>query len=407
MGVFSLERKLKQEVRLYDIAAGDGRLYRLSYPNRWLVPAQITEDEELAIFEYNLEELEPLEYLRGRPVIDRLRLLINIAQLEGLTEQYSFSVSPKNLYIDRNLEPMVLTRDLTSEDNRHNFVQEYIALASTLLAPKYSFEDYLEGGNSLCKNSDRIKELPLAGAATEIRNILKKQYEREEEIIRTQKILIDRRQRRFLQIVAPVCFVLFLVGAGFALYMHQVVLAREHAMLTANRAFLQEDFDRAIDALRPIDPMQMEREERFQLARAYIIAESLSPEQRAHILSGITLMTEDNILIYWISIGRMDYYNAIDIAMRVGDDELLLYALVKYEVSVQMDATRPGEERVALLADLNRQIDALRRNQEERREAVEESLAIDDVYAQEPDDLEAYDNEEYDEETPEDGGESQ
>lgn len=368
--MFSL---LKKEVRLYDLVAGDGRLYRLSYPNRWLVPVEIAQDGELAIFTYDLEGLRPLQDLRKRPLTDRLRFLINVAQLETLTDQYSFSITPENLYADYNLEPLVLMRDLKSDENRRDFAQEYRALAATLLAPKYSFADYLEGGADLFKKSSRLKEFPAEGTVLEVLGLLKKQYEREEEIIRGQKVLVDRRQRRFLRIAAPVCFVLFILGAGLALYMHQVVLAHETALVAANRAFLREDFDSAIDALRPIDPMQMGREERYQLARAYIISESLSPAQRAHILSGITLMTDDNLLLYWISIGRMEFYDAIDIAMRVGDDELLMFALVNHEVAVQLDTTRSGEEKAALLAEINRQIEALSRSQEERRVALEES----------------------------------
>ena len=398
--VFSLE--LKQEVRLYDLAAGEGRLYRLSYPNRWLAPVEITEDGESAIFAYKLEGLEPLDRLRKRTLSDRLRFLVNIAGLESLTTEYSFSLKPDNLYIDHNLNPQIIMRDLHSENNKHDFVQEYIALAATLLAPKYSFEDYLEGGSGLCKKNSRTKDFPTAETTLEILNNLKKQYAREEEIIRTQKVMVDRRQRRFLRIAAPVCFALFLIGAGLTFYMSQIVLAQETALLTASRAFLREDFDGAIDALHRVDPANMGREERYQLARAYIIAESLSPAQRTHILSGITLMTDDNILLYWISVGRMEFLDAIDIAMRVGDDELLLFALVGYEVAIQLDTTMTGEEKTALLSDINRQIEGLSRNQEERRTALEEAELAEllaEEEAGETDDTEA--------EAPEGEGESQ
>jgi type VII secretion protein EssB len=369
--------KLKKETRLYDLAAGEGRLYRLSYPNRLFVPVKITADEESAAFEYNLDELEPLENLRARPIIDRLRLLINIAGLESLSEEYSFSLAPDNLCVDRNLQPLILARDLLLEDNRHDFTEEYKALAGTLLASRYKFADYLEGGGGLYKKNKRLKGLPGASTVTGIRDILKAQYEKEAEINRTKKVLIDRRQRRFLRTAAPVCFVLFVLGAALAWYMNFVVLSHQSALLTANRAFLRENFDGAIDALRHIDPMSMAKEERYQLARAYVISESLSPQQRAQVLSGITLMTDDNLLLYWISLGRLKYDDAMDIAMRVGDDELLIYALLTYEVSVQIDTTRSGEEKTRLLSDLNQQIEALRKRQEEKQNAVDED-AIDD-----------------------------
>ena len=403
-----METTLKREVRLYELTAGDGRLYRLAYPSRWLVPVKISQSEEFAVFEYNLKELEPLENMRSRPLLDRLRLLINVAGLEELKEEYSFSLSPDNLYEDLNLEPLVLMRDLVSEDNRHDFVAEYKALAGTMLASKYSFADYLEGGEKLCRKSKRIKELLDAQTTQEVQNILKEKYERERQRIQTQKVLIDRRQKRFLTIVAPVCFVLFLAGAAAAAYMHFIVLPFENALLTANRAFLRENFDGAIDVLRPIDPTRMEREERFQLARAYIIAESLTPAQRAHILSDITLLTDDNLLLFWIYVGRLEHENAIDMAMRIGDDELLMYALVKYEVAVRMGHDGPGQERADLLDSLNQQIDTLRRRQEERRlELEEEAAALALAEAEAAALLDEYEDYEYENEYEEDAPEEE
>jgi uncharacterized membrane protein YukC len=84
-------------------------------------------------------------------------------------------------------------------------------------------------------------------------------------------------------------------------------------------------------------------------------------------------MTDDNLLLYWIQLGRIEYGAAIDTAKRIGDDELLLYGLVKYEMSVQLDTTMTGDEKESLLSSLNQQTEALKRSQEEKQKAIDEA----------------------------------
>ncbi|MDR2547684.1 MAG: hypothetical protein LBC96_09330 [Lachnospiraceae bacterium] len=366
-----MNNKLSKEVRLFDLTSKDSQLYRLSYQNRWLVPVDITSTEETAIFSFDITGLTPLTELYNHPQADQLRFLLNVSELICLTHQYDFSLSPENIFFNYNYEPRILMRDMTKEDNPRDFVKEYKALTATLLVQRYCYDDYLNSGHGLYKKSRCIKELWDTDTVIDIHEHIKQQFLHEEELTRTRKILVNRHQRRFLLIATPFSFILFLMLAFFSFYLYFFMFTHNTTLLLANREFLRENYDVAIDLLLPIEPMNMEREERYQLARAYIISESLSPEQRAHILSGITLMTDDNILIYWISLGRMDYDTAIDIAMRVGDDELQLYALVKYETSVQIDTTRSGDEKVQLLADLNRQIENLRRSLNEKRETRE------------------------------------
>ena len=87
--------------------------------------------------------------------------------------------------------------------------------------------------------------------------------------------------------------------------------------------------------------------------------------QRENILLGLAARTEPIIFDYWILLGRLEFSEAVEIAQRLGDDELLLFAYLKQEVHVRQDISIPGEERAALLSYLVSNIDRLNRERDE------------------------------------------
>jgi uncharacterized membrane protein YukC len=70
----------------------------------------------------------------------------------------------------------------------------------------------------------------------------------------------------------------------------------------------------------------------------------------------------------------MQFEEAIDIAQRLGDDELLLFAYIKYEVVVRNDPTLSGYEMTTLLSYISNRIEGLQRA---RDAAAEEALGED------------------------------
>ena len=118
----AIQKTLEKTVKLFDLAAGADKLYRLGFSNALFVPVNIDADDENAIFTYHLDELSPVSSIQNFTICEKLRMLLNISGLFGISDEYSFSLEPDNVYIDRNLEPKILFRDLNSEDNRHDFI---------------------------------------------------------------------------------------------------------------------------------------------------------------------------------------------------------------------------------------------------------------------------------------------
>ena len=138
----------------------------------------VTAYAENAVFTYDLEELSPVQALAKETDSEKLRFLANAAGLFSVSAEYSFTLHPENLYADRNLEPKVLFRDLQEEDNPRDFTEEYKALIGSLLWPKYSFEDYLQGGSGLYKKKKRLRPLLTAQTAEQVEAVLKELFNR-------------------------------------------------------------------------------------------------------------------------------------------------------------------------------------------------------------------------------------
>jgi len=139
----------------------------------------------------------------------------------------------------------------------------------------------------------------------------------------------------------------------------------KNAVIQANSAFIAGDFIETQRALSDYDILELSVETRYFLSRAYVTTEALTDVQNQHKLMGTTHITNLVIFDYWIFLGRLQFDEAIDIAQRVGNDELLLFVYVKYEVVIKSDTTISGEEKTTLLNDLAGKISALEKDREE------------------------------------------
>ena len=65
------------------------------------------------------------------------------------------------------------------------------------------------------------------------------------------------------------------------------------------------------------------------------------------------------MLEYWIYLGRGDTEQAVDIAMRQSDNQLLLYAYMKQKAAVEADKILSGEEKGEQLEALESKMEPL------------------------------------------------
>lgn len=366
--------EIEKSVRLTDLEAGREQLYMLEYSHRNLAPCSVKADEEYAHFVFSLEYAKGMSGMEKASRVDKLRTLINIFELEELWNSYIFSLEPDNLFVDINLKPLVLVRDLADEDtDQMLFFERYMALAGCMLNRRYSYDDYLNGGKGLYKKKPLLKRLSEANSSAELCDMLREEYGKEEERQKKTKVLVGKRRNIALRIATPILLVITVLAVGGAGWLYFVALPKQDALLTSHQYFLQENYDEGIDALSGLDISEMPKETLYQLARAYVVSENLNSEQKRNILSGLTLKSDTNHLAYWVEIGRLHYDSAVDLAQRLGDDELLLYALIKHSVAVKNDPYLSGEEKTTRSKELDSQIEALRKTQQGLQDLAAES----------------------------------
>ena len=393
-----MDKNLQISVRNSELKITKEKRAFLTYPSEGLASCSLEELEDGISLCFETEGLEESKEVFSKSREQKLRFLINCADLEKLYDEYDFSLSTDNLLVDINLCPRVLLRDARNDNGTDNgsdneggtnqrFLKKYKALIGSFLIRKYEYEDFEKGGEGLYKKDKLMLELSKMESSKEIKARLIKEYHKTVDKITQTKRLVPKRNAIISRIAIPILTLSLLTAsffAGMALlydipYRNQVIIANE-AYIAGNPLEVQR-------ALAGFPVQSLTHETKHILSRSYVATEPLSDAQRTNILMGLTLITDTSIFDYWIHLGRLEFYEAIDIAQRFGDSELLLFAYLRQEAIVRADPHMPGSEKVALLSYIENRITALQRDREiaeglmaDAVDGVDSAVEVDEVY---------------------------
>ena len=380
---------IKKEVKNSELQVPKNKLAYLTKSNARLVPCFITEQEDGVVFHFQGKDLRPAKRVKSLSWAEKLQFLINASQLIVLCKEYDFSMALENMMVDLNLQPLILHRDKASlitdgaesEDDREvqeTFVLSYKALIGSLVSKHYTYEDFYQGGGDYYKKDAFLANINKETQLDEIVQLLNKAYQEANLATKRDLKLVSKKGLLCTRIALPIVAVLFLIAGFFAVTSIFYEIPHRDSLIQARSAYIARDYLGVQQALNEIAIDNMTHETRHILARAYVHTEPLSDTQQHHVLMGLTLLTDPILFDYWIAMGRAYMEQAIDLAQRMGDNELLLFALLKQEAIIQADTSIPGETRATLLADLGRQIGDLRN---ERIQAMEVEEVAEEVYA--------------------------
>jgi len=367
-----MESIIERNIRNSELAVPKNKRAFLTYPAHGLVPCALEETEDSVNLIFDPQGMEPADIILKKPKWEKLRFLINCASLYSLDMEYDFSLSKENLLVDISLMPGVLTRDAKKPDKKpdnESFLQRYKALAGSILLPKYKYEDFMYGGKDLYKKKKMPAELAALETIDEIKDVLMKEYSHLVWKTNTTKKLVPRRNILVTRIVIPLLAAALLAAAYFGGVMMFVDIPFRDSLIAANTAHINRDPLSVQRILRPYGIDRLPTETRYFLSRAYVSTAAMTDNQRETVLLGLTPMTSPMLFDYWIHIGRLYFDDAIELARQMGDSELLLYAYIQQDAFIRVDMTIPGEERMQMLAELERNIEALTR---ERADMLEE-----------------------------------
>ena len=357
---------LEKTIRNSDLSVAKEKRTFLTYTAAGLAPCTLEETEDSVKFIFNTTGTQA-ETILGNPKHEQLRFLVNCANLHSLETEYNFDLSLTNIQIDINLMPQILIRDTASHENIP-FLERYKALVASVLQRKYKYENYISGGQDLYKKNKLLTELTELETVSAIQSRLLEEYTYiMKETTLTQK-LVPIKNVLFCRIAIPILTIALLAALVYGGWMLLIEMPFQNAVINASNAYIHSDHLSVQRELRNYSIDRLSDETKYFLSCSYVSTEALTHAQISNILLGLARLTEPIIFDYWILLGRLYFDEAVDIAQRLGDDELLLFAYIKQEIYVRNDMSIPGDERTALLSYLVGQIERLEREREEAEE---------------------------------------
>ena len=338
---------------------------RLEHGTVAMLPMTIEEEKETLLLCFDMEGMHSITEVQKMEKLQKLELILQVAELEKDYMRFEFQLSPENLYYDRLNRVKIKFRDITTglyEERKEQFLKLYQALIGYIMDGSRPYEDYLSGGKELLKDQKEVVTLLSAETLEEEISLLQTLYEnykKEETIL---KIKVDKKKYKKMNIYGIVSSVLLVVLFGAVVYGYFWHIPRQDKIVEANYAYLQKDYIRVIDSLKDFEIGQMERAQKYILATAYIQGESVdsfSTKDKEVILSKINYQSNEGIFDYWIHLGRMEVKEAENLALQMSDDQLLLYAYLQELSRIEEDQEMSGEEKSSKKQDLMKKVEEL------------------------------------------------
>ena len=367
-----MEENLSCELKNSELRIPKEKRAFLTYGAAGLCPCSLEEHEDGVVLKFSSEGLNPAQSIMDSSYSEKLRFLINVSELEKLHDDYEFTLSANNIMLDINKRCYILSRDLNC--GGASFLEKYMALIGQVLMPKYSYTDYITGGADLYEKKALLSELSKLETVSEIRARLELEYEDIVTATEKTKKLVSKSNVILACVLIPVLVVLLGITAFFGYRAIFIEIPHQDQLITASQAFIASDYLLAQAALADVAIADMTHETRHFLARAYVITEALTDEQKEHMLIGLTRMTNTYMFDFWIHLGRLNFSESREIAQRFGDTELLHFVYLKWLSVVQADITIPGDERTTLIEYLRRNIERI-----ENERDIDISEDVDDV----------------------------
>lgn len=350
---------IKEVIKKSELSAKDAFEYQwITYPESGFLQSHIEEKTEELEITYDLENRRSFTEIRKEDLPDILLVLDDIGNLKKYIEKYSFSLQPQNLFYDVHGSVKAKIRDVLSAgtDREEQFLNSYKAAIGFALQNKYTFEDYLQGGRQLLGKEGVLGQVQSATSVEDIQKILCGEYERLKKDRREKKVLLSKNKVTILKAAAAALSVALFVTVIYIGYDRIEKEPYQRAVIELGNAYIQSDYVTCIDCMRKVRVQKMTAPQKYMLANAYVRSENLTQKQKDNILAKMTLNDTEAKLDYWIYLGRRDTQQAADIALRLSDDQLLLYAYMKEKAITEENTELTGAEKSDKLNDITKKM---------------------------------------------------
>lgn len=349
------ELKLKRS----DVASQDLReLLLLDLHHPLFLEQSMVSDEDSVTFSYQVEPYG-LSYdeVKNRTISERIRLALNVFSLEGALElPVTFLLHPLNLFITKDAQAKIAYRGIPDlmvpqAISPEDFLRQAKCFTVTLFTD-LDFMDLYNGSLELETLPDFLNDLCQANDIASAVSILEKYYVEKYTKEQADLVLVPSRKHRVFKLATIWLSASVVLLAIPLIYLIFVQNPFKEKMLQADTAFIKVDYSGVITELEGVTPSNLPNTQKYELAYSYIQGLEFSDDQKKVILNNVTLKSDELYLTYWIQIGRNRFEEALDIAKRINDSDLILYALTQEIKQVREDDKLSGKDRESKLNTL-------------------------------------------------------
>ena len=290
---------------------------------------------------------------------ERLELAQKMGILQWKESDFKIPyIHPKNIFVQGNIvkilhygligimEPMDL--------NEQTFLATYKALIVSILRPKLNFDLLIDGISSI--RDQLVQDIDACKTYDEVLQYINKAYTKITDEIKAKKVVVMKRNWYIFTIGTVVSGITTIILGILSAYFYFWVSPVQKATVDAQGHFIARRYDDVADDLRKFQIIRLSKEAKYVLASSYIHLDNLSDKQKLSILNTITPSSSENLLEYWIYLGRGNYKKALNLAQNIGDNQLILHSYTNLYEQVRNDPKMDGAEKQKKLSEYLKEI---------------------------------------------------
>ncbi len=235
-------------------------------------------------------------------------------------------------------------------------LQNYRALILSIFNKKLPYEKLIKG--SIGQNDTFSIAIHKCKSVDEINTFICEQLRIEKDKVRKTKSLVPKRSYILYRTVGIFGIVIAILASGFWYY-NERQKTRQGDIIAAQTSFLTNNYARTQSDLSSYTLASLPKSARYVLAVSAIQLTDLTAKQKQAILNTISVKSDDNSLNYWVSMGRGNFEDALDLAQNLGDDQLTLLAYTDLYQATRINNKMNGAKKQKLLEEYTKKIDEL------------------------------------------------
>ncbi|MFD2254099.1 type VII secretion protein EssB [Lactococcus formosensis subsp. bovis] len=309
----------------------------------------------------NLKNLKDL-VMATKSQLQRLELALKLKHLIAQKSGYKIPfVHPENIFFingDFSFIHVGMREALVPmETDALLFLSQYKALVLSVLNPKISYENLVNGETSL---KDKLSQaIASSYSLEEVHRLVEIELIKEKQKDETALVKVSKARYSFFKYAGSVALVAAIAMGTLTFIDRTTTIPKQQAVTKAQADFITNHYDKTLDDLKDYQPDQLSKDARFVLASSSIHLADLSQTQKSAVLNNISSTTDDNTLNYWIYQGRGEFEKSLNLAKNIGDDQLTLLAYTDLYQATKLNSAMDGDEKQKKLEEYNKQIQEL------------------------------------------------